>query len=425
MPEFKPFYGWRYHPKRVEISRTVAPPYDVVSEEEVRDYLSRDPYNIFHLELGEELPGDHGHENRYLRAKKKLEDWIKEGVLIREDRPAFYLYRLSFTYQGKSFTRTGFIGLVRLSPFSEGRILPHEKTFPKVTEDRLKLLRATSAQFSQVFALYRDPEKQTLKVSLNGEALYRVKESSGIVHELYALKDYEVQERLSCLLSDKVLYIADGHHRYTTALKYAEEMEAKFNPDGPRCFHYLMMYLCPFEDLGLLVLPTHRLLKIQVPQDTLRHKLQGLVEIKEEDPSVLENPARPSKEELLWLSPEGVLALRIRPEVLSAWEEESGLPERELPAAWCARIIEVLCGTSEKDLKEKGLLQYTPWLSEIQKALSAGHSSLILPKTPLSVLEKVAARGKVMPHKSTYFYPKILTGLVIFRINPEASPPCP
>lgn len=425
MPEFKPFYGWRYHPDRVDISRVVAPPYDVVNEDETRRYLRQDPHNIFHLELGEELPGDHENENRYLRAKRHLEDWIKEGVLVREDRPAFYLYRLRFTYQGQTFTRTGFIGLVRLSPFSEGRILPHEKTFSKVTEDRLQLLRATGAQFSQVFALYRDPEKKTLKLSLPEEPLYQVEESSGIAHEFYVIEDPEVQETLSLQLSEKVLYIADGHHRYNTALKYAEEMEAKFKPDGPRCFHYLMMYLCPFEDPGLLVLPTHRLLKIDIPEETVKNKLKDLAEVKKENPSVLENSGRPSKGELLWLAPEGVLSIRIRPEILSAWEKETGLPESELPASWCARLIEILCGKPEKTLKEKGLLRYTPWLSEIKKDLSAGNRALILPETPLSVLEKVATSGKVMPHKSTYFYPKILTGFVIFRINPEAAPPCP
>ena len=425
MPEFKPFYGWRYHPERVDISRTVAPPYDVVNEDEIRFYLKRDPYNIFHLELGEELPGDNAKENRYLRAKRYLEEWIKRGILIRETRPAFYLYRLHFTYQGRSFTRTGFIGLVRLSPFNEGRILPHEKTFPKVTEDRLRLLRTTGAQFSQVFALYEDPEGKTLSVPFPEKPLYKVEESADRVHEFYVIDDPEAQRTLSLCLSEKILYLADGHHRYTTALKYAEEMEAKIRPHGPRCFHYLMMYLCAFEDPGLLVLPTHRLLRAHFSKETVKKKLERLAEIKAEGLSILDNPERPFRNELLWVSSEGVLAIKIRPEVISAWERESGLPERELPAAWCARILEILCEKSERTLKESGLLRYTPWIPEIKKEIRAGTQAFVLPQTPLSMLKKVASSGKLMPHKSTYFHPKILSGFVIFRINPESKPPCP
>ncbi len=415
MPEVRPFYGWRYHPERVDLRKVVAPPYDVVSPEEVLEYLQRDPYNIFHLELSREGP------DPYLRAAEKLNRWIAEGILVREDRPSLYIYRLHFSHEGRNYVRTGFIGLVRLSPFSEGRILPHEKTFPRVTEDRLNLLRATSAQFSQIFALYHDPGLRTLKLA-RGEPLFRLETPSGEVHELARLTDPALQEELSAFWHSRPFYIADGHHRYTTALKYAREMEARLRPEGPRCFHYLMMYLCPFEEPGLLVLPTHRVIRRSLPEERLKATLHRVAEV--EEISCRKPPAL-GERTLLILTRRKTYAVRLRPEVLARWEEETGLPESELPAAWCARLIEGLWGETEKELKEKGLLDYTPWPQEVEREVSKGATAFLLPATPVTVLERVAASGQVMPHKSTYFYPKILTGLVLFRINPEAAPPCP
>ncbi|HFC97016.1 MAG TPA: DUF1015 domain-containing protein [Thermosulfurimonas dismutans] len=414
MPEVRPFYGWRYHPGRVDLSRVVAPPYDVVTPEEAQEYLRRDPYNIFHLELG-------GGPERYRQAARSLQQWIKEGILIREDSPSIYLYRLHFSVAGKEYTRTGFIALVRLSPFTQGKILPHEKTFPRVTEDRLELLRATSAQFSQIFVLYRDPELFTLQ-SRPEEKILEIQTEGGQRHELYRLRDPEVQRALCSFWQERPFYIADGHHRYTTALRYAQEMESRLRPEGPRCFHYMMMYMCPFEDPGLLVLPTHRILR-RVPEESrLREILTELGEMRE----VSFTASLPSEEgAFLLFFQRRAYKVRLHREILERWERESGLPENRLPASWCARIVLRLFGETEKDLKEKGLLTYTPWPEEVRHEADKGALAFLLPPTPAKVLEEVARSGKVMPHKSTYFYPKILTGLVIFRINPEASPPCP
>ncbi len=417
MPEVQPFYGWRYNPSRVDLSRVVAPPYDVVSPEEIAGYLSKDPYNIFHLELGQEGP------DRYLRAAEKLNDWIRRGILQREKVPSLYLYRLRFSYEGRSYVRTGFIGLVRLSPFSEGRILPHEKTFPKVTEDRLRLLRATQAQFSQIFVLYRDPDLQTLQ-DIPSELLFQVKGPEGGVHEIHRVSDPRVQTRLLNFWEPLTFYIADGHHRYTTALRFAEEMTARLRPEGPRCFHYMMMYLCPFEDPGLLVLPTHRILRRLPHQQKLAKVLHSLATVKEISPSLGPSPSLEERAFVL-RSKETTYLLHLKDEVLRQWESESQLPERELPAAWCARLIRMLFGETEKDLKEKGLLTYTPWEEEIQKEVSKGALAILLPPTPVSVLRRVAESGQVMPHKSTYFHPKILTGCVLFRLNMQTGPPCP
>jgi len=270
--------------------------------------------------------------------------------------------------------------------------------------------------------LYRDPRGETLGLA-RGEELFRVEAPDGTVHELARIAEPELQTELQRFFRDRVFYIADGHHRYTTVLRYAREMENKFKPEGPRCFHYIMTYLCAFEDPGLIVLPTHRIVRRRPESSRLERILADLGEVRP-----LSSPiARPDLENRIFLLLIGDRGyqVRLRERILSVWERESGLPERELPAAWCTRLLEALFGESEKDLKEKGLLTFTPRSEEVQKEAAKGALGVLLPPTPVRVLERVAASGKVMPHKSTYFYPKILTGLVLFRINPEAAPPCP
>ena len=409
MPEVRPFYGWRFNPQKVDLSKVVAPPYDVVSPEEKEAYLAQDPHNIFHLELARDPE----------KAAHTLQSWIRKGILFQEPQPILYLYRLHFTHQGRKLTRTGFVGLVRIFP-PEKYIFPHEKIFPKVTEERLTLLRATQAQFSQIFVLYGDPQGYAFSLSPPGPPLLQV-EFQDQMHEIFALNDPRIWKELGLLWEKTPFYIADGHHRYATALRYAEEMTQVLNPKGPRCFHYLMMYLCPLEDPGLLALPTHRILRISFSAEALLKALAEFAEVRE-DPL-----AFPSLEKrtLLVLSEGRRWAITLRPEVLERFSRESGLPEEELPAAWCARLIEILCGEGEKDLQERGLLIYTPWVEEVEHEAAQGGLGFLLPATALKTLVRVAAAGRVMPHKSTYFYPKILTGTVIFRINPQSAPPCP
>ena len=424
MVEIRPFYGWRYNPERVRLEEVLAPPYDVVSAEEQAQFLAQSPFNVFHLELGPILETDHEQENRYTRAKGYWDKWRKEGILIREERPALYLYRLHFTFEGRHFIRRGFIGLVRLEAWENKKVLPHEKTFDRVTEDRLRLLRATRAQFSQIFCLYHDKDLISLEVlEARAERLFSVKDRDGFEHELLRVTSEEAFSQVEDVLRKGPLYIADGHHRYTTALRFMKEMEEIYGESPPRCFHYMMMYLCPFEEPGLLVLPTHRLIELPFEKEEVLRRLKSLGEVR---PLLGEDLSRALK----GLSPHQFLVLHNGESFLFELKAEhlARLAEKEkvgrLPVAIFTEVLREAFGLDEALLKEQGKLLYTPWVEEVRKKACGKAFGFLLAKTPLSALEEVARASLVMPHKSTYFHPKILTGMVFFEISPEKGPPC-
>ncbi len=421
MVDIRAFHGWRYNPEKVDLAQVLAPPYDVVTPGEQRAFLAKSPYNVFHLELGEDAPG----EDRYIKARRLWEEWRQKGILRRDSSPALYLYQLRFSWQGQRMVRRGFIALVRLFPWEEKKILPHEKTFDRVTQDRLQLLRATRAQFSQIFCLYHDPDLRSVEALASAASpVFSVLDEEGFEHELSLVTQPEVIGEVRRLLSQDKLYIADGHHRYTTALRFMREMEEIYGREPLRCFHYMMMYLCPFEEPGLLVLPTHRLLELSLSREELFRRLR--------DFGRFEPLASSSLEEVLkTLSPLEFLVVhegevfRFRLNEGAARLTEHLPPEIfRLPVAVFTSVMTEALGLEETLLKEEGRLTYTPWVDQILKEARGKRFGFLLARTPVLALEEVARAGLVMPHKSTYFFPKILTGTVFFEIDPEKSPPC-
>ncbi|WP_022852877.1 DUF1015 domain-containing protein [Thermodesulfatator atlanticus] len=428
MNEIKPFYGWRYNSKKVPLEEVLAPPYDVVSPEEHRAYLQKNPYNVFHLELGEILASDNEDENRYTRAKALWDKWRKENVLVREKSPSVYLYRLKFSWEGKVFVRKGFISLVRLAPWEEKKILPHEKTFDKVTEDRLKLLRATCAQFSQIFCLYHDQKLESISaLESKASPLLQVKDPDGFTHELLQVSDPEVIACVQEVIGKGPLYIADGHHRYTTALRFMREMEKIYGSTPPRCFHYMMMYLCPFEEPGLLVLPTHRLLNLPFSFEEIAQKLSSWGDL--EEVSIAQEKLSAYLEDLkpyqfILVYEDRLLLFTLAPNLREKLSQVFPKEVASLPVAIFTWVMKEALGVDEAALKTQGKAFFMPWTSRIIENASGGKFGFLLAPTPVLALEKVANAGTVMPHKSTYFHPKILTGMVFFEISPDKGPPC-
>ena len=421
MVEIRPFFGWRYNPERVRLEEVLAPPYDVVSPEEQEAYLKRSPYNVFHLELGK----DEAHLDRYTKAKQLWDSWRQEGILLREEAPTIYLYKLHFSWQGQEMLRRGFIALVRLVPWEKRLILPHEKTFDRVTEDRLKLLRATKAQFSQIFCLYHDPSLKSLALLEQGAApLLKVEDEEGFAHELFKVQEPKIVEEVCALLNQEKLYIADGHHRYTTALKFMREMEEVHGSTPPRCFHYMMMYLCPFEEPGLLVLPTHRVFQLGLSFEELAQKLATCGELREISLEGIEERLKGLSSQEFIVVHEGRLFLFRLNEAAQNMTQHLPPEVKSLPVALFTHLMQKILGINEAQLKEEGRLLYTPWVGQVLDKARGGTFGFLLANTPVLALEKVAGAGLVMPHKSTYFYPKILTGTVFFEIDPHKGPPC-
>ncbi|WP_456433048.1 DUF1015 domain-containing protein [Thermosulfuriphilus sp.] len=417
-----PFRGFRYNQEKINLEDVVAPPYDVVTPVQQESYLSRDAYNIFHLELGRILPGDNEEENRYTRASNLFKDWLAQGILIQEAEPVFYYYEIDFILNSQSFTRHGFIALVRLEDWSSGIIRPHERTFESVTSDRLRLLRSCRAQFSQVFCLYPDPKLLTIeRLKATGTKVLEVREPSGIVHRLFRVSDPKTIGSVKRLLEPQPLYIADGHHRYTTALSYRNEMRRLYGSNPHLAFNYIMMYLCPIEDEGLVILPTHRILKESRLLSDLERSLGPLFK---GVPVELDR----AEEELAGAPKGSFVAIEGEEAVLfEAHIEEIFVALKDLPlelrglevTIFTELVLKKALGFGEDELKRADLLSFTPWGDEVLAAARRGHLGFLLKPTMVEELRAVSDAGLTMPHKSTYFYPKILTGLVLYRFDPQ------
>ncbi len=272
MATILPFKGLRYNPEKIkDISKVITPPYDVISEKERDDYYQLHPDNIIRLILSKDLPGDDQSNNKYTRSAEFFDKWRKKEILKEETEPAIYIYAQEFTLSGKKYIRRGFISLVKLEDFQTGEIYPHEHTLAKPKEDRMNLMKACNANLSQVFTFFEDEDREISNflhtVSEGGSGTGVTPDIDftdiyGVRNSLWAIKDKTVIEKLILQMKDRALFIADGHHRYETALFYRDLIKGKKkeqNSTGDSPADYIMMMCVSMEDPGLQILPTHRL----------------------------------------------------------------------------------------------------------------------------------------------------------------------
>ncbi len=277
-----PFRGVRYNPEKIKrLEDVVTPPYDVISTDDEKKLLQKNPYSMINLDLRNISQGITEDDGRYEQARERFQAWQDENVLIQDEQPAIYLYYIDYNHpSGKRLTRKGIVSLVGLAEFAEGIVKPHEKTFSGVISDRVQLMETCKAQFSQIFSIYADQEQEIisrLEKIREAEPMLQVDDQNANTHTLWRVTDKEALEFVHRFFTDKPVYIADGHHRYTTALDCRRRALAA-NPDLPAdhpC-NYIMMYLCACEDPGLSVLPTHRLVRWPGPMtgDQLQERMQ-------------------------------------------------------------------------------------------------------------------------------------------------------
>ncbi len=265
MPQTAPFAALRYNLDHIgSLSNVIAPPYDVIDPELQDELYKKHPANCIRVILNRTEPGDTGDE-RYERAANFIKQWIEEGVLKREDQPAYYVYHQQFESDGVQFNRRGFMARVRIQPFGEGNIYPHEETHPKAKVDRLKLTNATKQNNSQIFGLYPDPDNEVitqLDAACEGLTAVEATDHLGVTHRLWTVTDPTVVEAVAELMQERPMFVADGHHRYETASNYKaqlEQSEAGLPEDHPA--NFVMTMLVGMSDPGMIVLPTHRLLR--------------------------------------------------------------------------------------------------------------------------------------------------------------------
>jgi uncharacterized protein (DUF1015 family) len=273
MAEIIPFRGILYNPEKInDFSDVIAPPYDVISPQQQDQLHQRHPNNVIRLILGKVEKNDNLQNNRYTRAAAFLKKWLEERILVRDNLPAIYLSSVEFPIETGLITRFGLVALVRLEPFEKGVVLPHEKTFSKIKSERLELIKACHANFSPIFSLYSDHNNilKTLKQAVvDRKPDMEMVDSNGFLQRLWRITDSSVHQTISEAMANKTIFIADGHHRYETALNYRDWM-ARHTPNfsGNHPANFLLMSLSSMEDPGLVILPAHRILS-HVGKDAL------------------------------------------------------------------------------------------------------------------------------------------------------------
>lgn len=430
MPDVQPFNAWRYDLGRVgALSDVVAPPYDVIDAVLQKQLYDRHPANIIRLELNRDEPGDNAQQNRYTRAGRLLKDWQRDGILRQDPHPALYVCHQTFKVEGREFTRRGVLGRVRLERFGEGSIFPHEETMPGPKADRLKLMHATGMNLSPIFGLYPDPEQeiQTLLDDAVSRSLpIEAVDHLGVVSRLWPVSDLHRIAGIQRLLFPKPVFIADGHHRYETALKYLDEQRAAGEVrdlDSPA--NFVLMMLVGMSDPGLRILPTHRLIS-GLPELTAA-AVRGLLIDHFDVTTVGQGPdaARAAWElveadggqDLLgfgtvadgvwqtarFRSPDFIAELA--PKHSPAWR---GLGVSILHVA---ALDDLIAGTLECD----AVCKYVHLIGEVQESVArrACQLAVLVPPATMQHVEQLAGSLEKMPPKSTYFYPKLLTGLVL------------
>lgn len=430
MAELRPIKPLLYNTRVVpDISAVITPPYDVMSPEEQAIYRARSPYSAIHIELPVASDG----LSKYQVAAQLLEEWQRAGVLRPWDDAAFFVHRQEFEVGGEVRARTALLAGVRLEPWEAGVVLPHERTFRGPKQDRLELLRATAVAPSSVFSLYEQPQavREAIEAATRTEPLYRATEA-GVTHTLWAMADAASVEAMSEAMADRQLYIADGHHRYETALAYRDERRAAEGGSDPdRAYNFLAMSLVAFDDPGLVVLPTHRLVS-GVSQDAVDRLPQTLpatgfrVDVREE------RAAYQRTEE--WLDvmldtrwPDYAFFLydgRRMMRVTGVADVKEYLPS-DRSEAWRALDLAALhelvfgraLGIPADRLEEH--VRYTRDVPGAFAQVDEGQAQLAAFVRPTSVqqLRAVADAHDKMPQKSTYFYPKFPAGLVINRLD--------
>ncbi|MBI4683561.1 MAG: DUF1015 domain-containing protein [Nitrospirae bacterium] len=421
MAKIIPFKGILYNPEKVDVSLTTAPPYDVITPKFKEELYEKDPRNIIRIDFGKDSDDDSEDENRYTRAARHLSDWLQEGTLIHDPEPAFYCYEISYEINGKFKKTRGFLGAVKIEDFGVGKIHPHEMTYSKPKSDRLNILRYCNANTSPIFSLYSSREKITSAVLgdiVKETPVIEAENGDGFIHRLWRISDSASIKKIIKEMSDRDVFIADGHHRYETSLAFRKEMEGKgLSKTGEEPFNYVLMFLSNMEDEGLSLLPTHRI--VEIDSDIhIKETLEKYFYLKKISSEVLsEEQARRQ----MFQAIEGNLHSfgMFLTNTGSYYTLSIKNSDIEIDLPDCLKTIDVSVLHNfvfEKLLKVKHYeYEMDPGISVHRAKKGSFEAVFFLNPTKIHDLREVALAGHRMPPKSTYFYPKLLTGMVIYK----------
>ncbi|HTJ47386.1 MAG TPA: DUF1015 domain-containing protein [Kofleriaceae bacterium] len=435
MADIAPFRGIVYDPKRVEISKVIAPPYDVI-DPPMRAKLAADPHNVVEIDLPEVKEGD-----KYAHAAATFDRWLAEGILRQDASKSIYRYHQRFTSAelgGRAVVRKGFVCAIRLTPFGEGTVRPHERTLKGPKEDRFKLITAARAHFSQVFGLFSDASGEVERLFRKYESAAPTLQgttSDGTEHVVWAIRDAEMIGRLRRLMSPKHIYIADGHHRYETMLAVRDAIAGGKEPSMYSSLNYGSIFLASMDDPGLIVLPTHRIVHglTGFSKDTLLERARewfivdkiagGASDMDKVRASVADAVAHRTAFAALFPKDPDAWRFTLSPSVNPAAVGLSGHPAvlRLDVTLLHGLLLERVLGITPAAQEAQTNLRYVKDSTAALAATSAPDTQAVFlmgaPK--VADVKHVADAGEIMPQKSTYFYPKIASGLVMAKVDPD------
>lgn len=440
MVKLMPFKGVRYNLDKVDsIADVITPPYDVISDTQQQEFYDISPYNMIRLELAKEHADDNDSDNKYTRAAASFKSWLGDNIMCQDSDNSLYIYEQQFNVNGTTYSRTGFVGLIELQEFSKGNILPHENTLAKPKVDRLNLMRACNANFSQVFGLYDDEDKSIYRLIYDykdqAEPEVQFESAEGIIESIWKLSDETIISKIQANMTSKKLFIADGHHRYETALAYRDEQIGK-NPNhsGEEIYNYVMMVLVAMNDPGLVVLPTHRCIH-NIEDFNRENFLESIGEdftltnhrFKSEDNDdraleIEDTLVNSGQHSFAFYDGSGDVYYILK--LKDIRNIDKYLPDREASykeldvTVLHTLILDHVLGIGEKELANQENISYTHDFKEAFNWVEEGSEQFVffMNSTAVEQVKNVSLDGEKMPQKSTYFYPKLTTGLVINKL---------
>jgi uncharacterized protein (DUF1015 family) len=435
-----PFRAFRYDPTRVDLPRVLTQPYDKITPDMQNNYYDASPHNLVRIILGKPQPTDGLEENIYSRAAASFQDWRRQGILRQDPQQSLYQYtqRFQSPVDRTQLERRGFIALGKIEDYSAGIVYRHEQTLAKPKADRLRLLKATRAHFGQLFMLYSDPANEidsalSANPSANMENGIEAHDEYGVLHQLRRISDPALIELVCNKMRDRNLIIADGHHRYETALNYRDERRAQHAaaaaPSDLAPYEFVMMTFINMDGPGLVILPTHRVVHglQSFSPDALRHRAKTFFSVEEVDPSI--DAARAL----------GILraAGQAGTAILGVTANRAFLFDTPLPAAadllrnlslrqqsldivqlhQC--LLEGVLGISEEAIRDQKNISYIRDAAEALARVRQGDANIAFLINPVRMqqVRNIAFGGEVLPQKSTDFYPKLLSGLTIYALE--------
>jgi uncharacterized protein (DUF1015 family) len=440
MARIFPFRGLRYNPAKVKLAEVVTQPYDKITPQMQGQYYAASPYNLVRIILGKAQERDNESESVYTRAAAWEEQWIADGVLVPDAGPSLYLYTQTFRLPGDSagavFERRGLVALGQVEDYDQQVVFRHEQTLSKPKADRLNLLRATRTHFGQIFMLYTDPAAEidaTLRLATtNVQPTVEVQDEYDVLHRMWQIWEPEVVHKVQRMMADKKLIIADGHHRYETALNYRNERRRQAGDDLDAPYERVMMTFVNMDAPGLIILPTHRVVfgldGFSIFE--MVAKLQVNFEVEDLGPlsdiaAALGTLREAGKEgtALLAATAHGGFLLRSGPQV--HWNGAASLSERQraLDVVKLHKLVlEGALGLSEDDIRDQKHLRYVRDAREsVEQVQQGANVAFLMNPVRMEQVRDVAFGGEVLPQKSTDFYPKLLSGLVAYSLEGAAK----